>query len=178
MKVKIIEEHGYTEALLGTSLSRNQEFDSMVEVCKRLAQMDGGHNKFLEFITVWMDIDAPRYWWQQMATYRIGSSWLSESTMYTLTKKPLTKEDFESPILPSALFSLNCMIDRGDLEEVKNNLPEGFLQRRIMVTNYKALRNIYQQRKHHKLPQWRFFCETLIKDLQHPFFLLTKGDLE
>ena len=178
MEVKILNECGYNEALLGTSLSRDQSVENMVEVCNRLAQMDGGHNKFLEFLAVWIDIDAPRYWWQQMATYRIGSSWLSESTMYTLTKRPLVKTDFEKPILPSTLFSLNVMIEAGNLEQVKNELPEGFLQRRIMVTNYKALRNIYQQRKNHKLPEWRFFCETLAKDLNYPYFLFTKGDID
>ena len=78
----------------------------------------------------------------------------------------------------STLNLLNLDIANGRLEEVKNELPEGFLQRRIMVTNYKALRNIYQQRKNHKLPEWRLFCETLARNLNHPYFLFTKGDID
>jgi len=171
LQVKVLEEHGYNTSLLGISLSRNQPIENMASVCAKLAHMQGGHNKSLEFISVWIDITAPRYWWQQMATYRIGSSWLSESTMYTITKRLLNQEDFESPITNEILYSLNRLIMNNNLEEVKNNLPEGFLQRRIMVTNYKALQNIINQRKNHRLPQWQIFCENVLNQVEHPEFL-------
>jgi len=178
MKINILKECGYEEALLGTSLSRNQPPENMVGVCKHLASKDGGHNKFLEFMAVWIDITAPRYLWQQIATYRIGNSWLSESTMYTITKRHLNQSDFEEPIDEFILNRLNEMIDGGNLEEVKNNLPEGFLQRRIMVTNYKALKNILWQRKHHKLPQWRIFCDLVLKQIAHPDLLANPNEKE
>lgn len=171
MIVKILKEEGYECALLGTSLSRNQSLENMIEVCKRLAPKDGGHNKFLEFIAVWIDITAPRYLWQQLSTYRVGNSWLSESTMYTITKRHLEQSDFEKPIDEIILNRLNKIIDGGDLEEVKNNLPEGFLQRRIMVSNYKSLKNIYHQRKNHKLNEWKYFCDEILKQLDHPEFI-------
>jgi hypothetical protein len=171
MNTTILKEEGYEYALLGTSLSRNQPPEAMVAVCENLCQKQGGHNKFLEFIVVWIDVTAPRYFWQQMATYRIGSSWLSESTMYTITKRLLTQEDFEEPISNVVLEELNRMIDYGSLNEVKNNLPEGFLQRRIMVTNYKALQNMYNQRKNHKLPQWHYFLDTVLSQIEHPEFI-------
>jgi hypothetical protein len=172
MKVIKLNECGYSEALLGTSLSRNQPPENMIPVCKKLAPMGNGHSKFMEFIAVWLDITAPRYWWQQMATYRIGNSWLSESTMYTITKRLLNQEDFEYPVTIEILHSLNNLIENGNLEEVKNNLPEGFLQRRIMVTNYKALKNIYDQRKNHKLKEWHIFLDSVLEQLEHPEFIL------
>ena len=178
MKVNILKECGYEEALLGTSLSRNQPPENMVGVCKHLAPKDGGHNKFLEFMAVWIDITAPRYLWQQISTYRCGNSWLSESTMYTITKRHLEQSDFEEPIDETILNRLNEIIDNGDLEEVKNNLPEGFLQRRIMVTNYKSLKNILWQRKHHKLPQWRLFCDEVLKQIAHPDLLANPNEKE
>ena len=107
----------------------------MGTVSTNLAPKDGGHNKFLEFITAWLDITAPRYFWQQMATYRIGSSWLSKSTMYTLTKGELEQKNFENPINPTVLYVLNECINAKDLERAKDHFPESFLQRRIMVTN-------------------------------------------
>ena len=171
MKVKVLEESGYNWAMLGTSLSREQPLTNMPRVCENLASKNGGHNKFLEFIVVWVDITAPRYWWQQMSTYRIGSSWLSESTMYTITKKELTQENFESPIPEEMLNQINQTIKMGNLEEVKNILPEGFLQRRIMVTNYKALKNIVDQRHNHKLSEWRYFCKEILSQLQFSEFL-------
>ena len=172
MEVKKLNECGYKEALLGTSLSRNQPPENMVKVCENLSDKNGGHNKFLEFIAVWIDITAPRFFWQQMATYRIGNSWLSESTMYTITKRELNQSDFENPINSEILRAINWMISFGNLDEIKNNLPEGFLQRRIMVTNYKALKNIYDQRNNHKLPQWRYFCSEILKQIEHPEFIV------
>jgi thymidylate synthase ThyX len=173
LKVKVLEECGYNHALLGTSLSRNQPPEKMELVCKSLAPKNGGHNKFLEFISVWIDITAPRYWWQQMATYRIGNSWLSESTMYTITKKPLSQEDFEKRIDPEILKRLVLMhYENADRDEIKNNLPEGFLQRRIMITNYKALKNIIDQRHDHKLSEWRYFCNEILDQIEHPEFIV------
>lgn len=44
------------------------------------------------------------------------------------------------------------------LLRAKQILPEGFLQIRTWNTNYEEIRNIYFQRRHHKLPQWIDFC--------------------
>ena len=175
MRIVRIDEYGIDHAIYGLSLSRRKNLEEdltpMYAVADRLATMDGGHNKFLEAIAVWIDIIAPRYWWQQMATYRIGTSFQSESTMYNIMKRPLTKEDFEC-IIPQPFFDyLNTMIQDGKFEEVKGLLPEGYLQERMMVTNYKALRNIYQQRKNHKLEEWRYFCTELENRLTYPEYL-------
>jgi hypothetical protein len=175
MKVEILKEEGYKFALLGTSLSRDQSAENMIPVCERLSSKDGGHNKFMEFISVWIDITAARYWWQQMATYRIGNSWLSESTMYTITKNKLNQNNFENPVYEDTLNQLNFYVEKKYFDLLKNELPEGFLQRRIMIGNYKSLKNIYTQRHNHKLPQWKYFCEELLKQLEHPEFIVPKG---
>lgn len=180
MQIKVLQECGYEWAKLGTSLSREQSLKNMDKVCRNLANKDRAHNKFLEFISVWMDIIAPRYWWQQMATYRIGNSWLSESTMYTITKRELTFNDFENGnVSQDILITLNNFIQNANKAKdkefwfnvVKCNLPEGFLQRRIMTTNYKALRNIILQRENHKLQEWKYFCKEVMEQLEHPEFI-------
>jgi len=142
-----------------------------LELATKLVKAGTEHSKFTRGIVAWMDITAPRYWWQQMSTYRIGNSFLSESTMYTITKKELTQENFESSIPEEILNHLNQTIKMGNLEEIKNILPEGFLQRRIMVTNYKALKNILDQRHNHKLQEWRYFCKEILNQLQFSEFL-------
>jgi hypothetical protein len=183
LNVVKLDEHGYEYSLLGISLSRNQELERMPIVANCLADKDGGHNKFLEFISVWIDINAPRFFWQEMSTYRIGNSFQSESTVYTITKKELTNENFEYPLSEHELNYLNALISRyKELEDkdsrtklflkIKNSLPEGFLQRRIMITNYKSLRNIIGQRSNHKLPQWQYFCNTVLNSLEHPNFIV------
>lgn len=192
MKVSVLDERGYDIALFGLGMSRGitselsfeyfeavdphteqstAEYLQIEEVAQRLASNDNGENKFLESIGVWLDIDAPRYWWQQFDTYRVGVSKQSESTMYSLTKRKLEQSDFNCHISPLILSCLNSNIELEEFEILKANLPESFLQRRIVATNYKTLRHVYQQRRDHRLAEWQLFCDTLEQELLHPGFL-------
>lgn len=171
MEVSVLEEQGYNYALLGLSLSYNQDYSKMPKVAQKLASKDGGHNKFLETIVVWLDIRAPRFWWQQFDTFRIGVTKQSESTMHTMMQRKLEPDDFEDITLTS-LEAINNYIRAGDFDLVKSLLPEGFLQRRIVCTNYKALRHIVGQRKNHRLKQWHVFCRELMMQLEHPEYLV------
>ncbi len=184
MKTKIISEHGYEEAMLGLSLSYNTSVERAKEVAIRLAFKQGGHNKYLESIYLWLDVTAPRFWWQEADTYRLSTK-QSESTMHTILKKELTLDDFEHPIIEETIADLNKLIEiyknlETDIAKnvafytIKNNLPEGFLQRRIWVMNYKTLQNIIMQRKSHKLPQWQCFIKEILEQVEHPEFLEEK----
>jgi len=180
MFVKILKEEGLNQALLGLSLSYNINFpedlnkdegdsyNRIKSLSYKLAIKDGGHNKFLESVMVWLDIRAPRYWWSQFDTYRTGTTKQSESTMHTLLKFPLTQASFESPLPAETLDYLENLRKNKDLTTLKRQLPEGFLQRRIVCTNYKTLRNIFRQRKGHKLNEWNIFIFTLLYKLREP----------
>jgi hypothetical protein len=170
LKVQVIEEEGYLSAAYGLSLSYNSTIERAKEIMPKLALQDGGHNKFTESIIVWIVVDAPRYFWSQGDTYRISSK-QSESTMHTILKRPLTQEDFEEPIYETTLEGLNADIENKDFDSVKNNLPEGFLQRRVWCLSYKTLRNICHQRQTHKLKQWQYFIKEVKSQVQYPEFL-------
>lgn len=170
MKIKILRESGYDEAILGLSLSYNVKKEKAVCVATDLYNKEFGHNKFLESIYLWTDVTAPRYWWTEADTYRLSTK-QSESTIHTGGKRPLTQSDFEYPILKSYLEHLNLLIAKEEhLSVLKNVLPEGFLQRRIWVFNYKTLRNIIIQRKNHKLPEWKQFCTYMREKVEHKEF--------
>ena len=171
MIIKILSEHGYDEAMLGLSLSHNQPVENMPEVARKLAHKDGGHNKFLESMAVWIDVTAPRYWWAQADTYRAGMTKQSESTMHTLGKRQLTQMDFVAYIGNQVLDRLNELIEQKRTRQLKIELPEGFLQRRIICTNYKALRHIVGQRKNHKLREWQIFCDAVMGGLEYGEFI-------
>jgi hypothetical protein len=167
MKIKLLKKAGYKEAMLGLSLSFGTTIEKAEDVAETLKYKDGGHNKFLESIYIWLDITAPRYWWQEADTYRISTK-QSESTMHTLHKRLLSQDDFEYPIYLMTLNRLNGLLtiyqqDKSieNLVALKNELPEGFLQRRIWVMNLKTARNIIVQRRKHKLPQWQEFVDFL-----------------
>ena len=188
MQVDIIETTGINEALLGLGLSygltsdmdiyalsypeNTDTYSKCLDIANKLAHKQGGHNKFLESITISLDITAPRYWWSEFDTYRVGVTKQSESTMHTITKRPLTQKDFQGTVVAETLTFLNELIDRYNntpylvtqqtlLHKIKNNLPEGFLQRRIVVLNAKTLQNIIAQRHNHRLREWHTFCTAI-----------------
>ena len=174
MTTKLLGEAGHDFALLGLSLSYRAELGKMPERAEKNAPMDGGHNKFLESIYMWIDVNAPRYWWQEADTYRLTTK-QSESSMHTIMKRELTQEDFNEDIDQAVLAKLNEWIRAKDFRQVKRHLPEAFLQRRIWTINYKNLRNIYQQRCNHKLPEWRVFLDPVLAAIQHPTYIIVRS---
>jgi hypothetical protein len=193
--VEVVEEAGFLPALMGLGLSYGvtsehapgdiqlelPESMKLVARAEALAPLDKGHNKFLESIQVWLDIKMPRYWWQEFDTYRVGVTKQSESTMHTIAKRKLTQNDFVSPISALYLAKLNSLVEKikakdslaPDLyfRELKNLLPEGFVQRRIVCLNYKVLRHMYLQRHDHRLIEWQYFFSKLLSQVESPEFI-------
>jgi len=172
MKIKILDEAGFDCAMRGLALSYNANPDNMYGVALKLAKLGGGgHDKFLESMVVWMSVTAPLDFHIQFDTYRVGVTKQSESTMHTIKKRPLLQEDFEEGIPSSYLNYLNSCIDgNAPTSFIKKMLPCGFIQERIVCTNYKTLKNIINQRSNHKLPEWSTFCEAM-KGLKYYEFL-------
>lgn len=175
MRTQVIEEAGYFVAMLGLSLSYNQEVARMPTVAERLRFMGNGHNKYLESIAVWLDVEAPRYWWSQADTYRLSTK-QSESTMHTILREPLTQENFEGGDIPEDyLAHLNELIMAKEFATLKKRLPESFLQRRIWMVNYRVLQNIITQRNTHKLPEWQSFIDSVLQGVTYPELLIDES---
>lgn len=187
MRVEVLWEYGYGPALFGLGLSygltsdyyffetewREQISERLERVSQRCAQRGNGEEKFLRMIQIWADITAPRFWWAEFDTYKVGTVALSESTMHTLGKRPLTPEDFEPPMNQNRLEELNATLanNLAPIEVKKAALPESFLQRRIVNLNYAVLANMIRQRRKHKLPQWRQFLTEMRAGLVNPELL-------
>ena len=62
--------------------------------------------------------------------------------------------------------------DKRYWKELVRWLPDGWLQTRTVTLNYENLRNIYFQRRHHKLTEWHQFCKW-IEDLPYSADLIT-----
>lgn len=109
-----------------------------------------------------------------LLTRRNGKAiWTSNSTMHTLSKRGPLPEDFEEGT-HHAVFDAFCRVwdvAKGDINVLKMNLPEGFLQRRIVCTNYKVLRNIIYQREGHRLKWWKVFIDEVLSQVEHPEYL-------
>lgn len=181
MRVAIISEYGIEEALLGLGLSyglTSGYYETMPPEVKetlynravKLAGKGHGHDKFLRVLTVTLDIEAPLYWWAQFDTYKIGTVAQSESKMHTLMKRPLIEQMFTS-IHSEELEYLECLRQTGNFDTLLARLPMGFLQRRIVTTNYATLREIIIQRHKHKLEEWHIFCDRVWESCLYTEFL-------
>lgn len=190
MKIDKVEVFGWEAAIRGMrnplnswNKSDSKYSDGCAELgandlnlMQRLILSGTEHSKFMRYITVYMDIEAPLYWWKEFDTYKFCEK-NSTSTMHKITSRLLTYDDFEfdseSEYRTDIINNLNDMIDRYKNTEDKNkkeeifrsiiqDLPSAFKQTRTIITNYAELRNIYFQRRNHKLKEWReIFIDSL-----------------
>ena len=156
-----------------------------MKLCKKLCKAGPSHRKFMRMITVIVDMTAPLHWWKQMDTYTSGKVQNSTSTMHTITRKHLSVEDFAVNYINEDSISLhmiqntidyiNNLIDVYNMESttaaektalwraIIDILPSSYMQRRMVFLSYETLANIYNQRKGHKLAEWKEFLEWIEK---------------
>ena len=184
MKVKILKEAGYEEALRGMSYSFRDraipveewwegQYPKAVKRAGLLVGKGAGHDKFIRQIQLWVDIEAARCWWSEFDTYKVGTVANSESTMHKLAKREPLLEDFEEGTNENTVaeFLKVWLESKDDINVLKMNLPEGYLQRRMVTMNYQNLRNIIEQRTGHRLKWWQYFIDEIQMQVQYPELL-------
>ena len=184
MKVTILEESGHDIALRGMAYSYKDrsvdpetwwigQREKAFRRAPKLAPLGAGHNKFLRQIVLWVDIEAPRCWWSEFDTYKVGTVAQSESTMHTLAKRAPTLDDFEvgTPHFVAAAFIAAWPDIKGDVTQLKLALPEGFLQRRVVTMNYAVVQAIVEQRLGHRLKFWHQFIAAMKAQIKIPEFI-------
>ena len=144
------------------------------DLMMRLAKAGPEHAKYRRMIVVYADVTAPRYWWNEYDTYKVGTVANSCSTMHKIADKKFTPEDFSTEHLVGKSFAaLKNTLDVMNLErehylatkdkdcwwQMIQLLPQSYNQKRTLMLNYEVLANIYRQRKGHKLDEWRDFCK-------------------
>lgn len=139
------------------------------------------HSKFLRQIFVSVDISAPLYYWSEMDTYKIGTTANSESTMHKLTKdaKNLTIDDFQidpplygyfTEVVIPQLQAISLQEDISEIDRLrrlKQTLPTSYIQKRHWTANYEVIRNIYNQRRNHRLEEWFTYFVEWVKTLPY-----------
>lgn len=174
-----------------------------LDLAQRMIRASSSDRKFLRQIMVSVDITAPLYWWKELDTYKINTTANSTSTMHKLSSTPITLDHFEIDDFSYSLkvydgepYQMDYFIDdiwediihhcetlRKKYLETKDQkywkelirlLPESWLQTRTWTCNYQNLRNIYSQRKNHRLTEWHQFCDW-IKNLPYAHELITLG---
>ncbi|MBR1526309.1 MAG: hypothetical protein IJ640_06580 [Prevotella sp.] len=149
---------------------------------KALAQSGRGegHDQFLTGIIVQFDLTFSNKAWVEAERYHFLDFVSSQSTMHRITKFELDNAYNKYvdarivEIMKEKVKDYNELIatDASAEEKAEKYLevlysnPAGFQLTAGMTTNYRQLKTIYAQRRNHRLPEWREFCEW-IKTLPH-----------
>jgi hypothetical protein len=152
---------------------------------QKLRNAGTDHRKFMRMITVYVDINAPLYWWKEFDTYKVGTVANSCSTMHKIHSKEFTLDDFSHEHLNDWSVSIlertiGCLNDarmlfveggyKDDWWQMIQLLPTSYNQKRTVMLNYEVLANMYRSRKNHKLDEWHTFCDW-IKTLPYSEFI-------
>lgn len=154
-----------------------------------------GHDQFMTGIIVQFDLTFSNKAWVEAERYKFLNFISSQSTMHRITKFNLDQaylpyvDNRIVEIMKEKVKAYNELQTQmtsfknegKDVSEIMNTLnemyleilysnPAGFRLTAKMTTNYRALKTIYNQRKDHRLPEWRAFCEW-VKTLPHSEFI-------
>lgn len=151
----------------------------------KAADWVGAHDQFLTGIRVSFDLTFSNKAWVEAERYRFLEFVSSQSTMHRIAKFDL-EESYNGYVDIRVIRimqekveqynQLQKMLAEADPNDeytkrnLKNNLtqkyleilytnPAGFTLTARMTTNYRCLKNIWRQRRNHRLPEWREFCK-------------------
>jgi hypothetical protein len=128
-----------------------------------------GHDNFLKGIVVQFDLTMTVKMSVELERYHFIDFVSSQSTMHRITKFDLDTAYISYvdkriiDIIREKVDEYNSM-NEGEQKkekylEILYSNPCGMRLTARMTTNYQSLKTMYQQRKNHRLPEWRTFCE-------------------
>lgn len=127
--------------------------------------MGTGHSNFLKGILVSFDLTFTIKAWTEAERYSHFTIVSSQSTMHRIARMDYddcmieyvtdnTKKELERL---KAIY--NKTKDSHDYLRLLYNCPTGLKLTAHISTNYMQLKTIYNQRKDHRLPEWKSFCD-------------------
>lgn len=174
-----------------------QDFERGERLVKATLKGNTAHHQFLTGVRVNFDLTFTNKAWVEAERYRFLEFVSSQSTMHRITKFDLEGQYIEYvdhriiEIMREKIERYNRLVElrpeppipeyedeikEAYLEILYSN-PAGFKLTARMTTNYRCLRNIYIQRRNHRLPEWRAFCRW-IETLPYASLFLTNINLE
>lgn len=172
-----------------TSTDWEEDLEAQIKRGTKLshaADWVGAHDQFLTGIRVAFDLSFTNKAWVEAERYRFLEFVSSQSTMHRITKFDLTEQYNKYvdsrviEIMREKVDLYNKLVEERkkiketasqsllkDYDEMLKNLyleilytnPAGFILTARMTTNYRCLKNIWRQRRNHRLPEWREFCK-------------------
>lgn len=144
-----------------------------IKRCKGLIKAvdndNAAHGQFLTGILVSFDLTFTVKAWTEAERYRFLFFISSQSSMHRISKFDLNS-CFDGHVDERCKEAVRDLVEKYNAETDPENKKEWYLMLLYscptglkltarVTTNYRCLRNIYKQRKTHRLPEWRTFCE-------------------
>ena len=144
-----------------------------IKRCKGLIKAvendNAAHGQFLTGILVSFDLTFTVKAWTEAERYKFLYFISSQSSCHRISKFDLDTcfdghvDERCKEVVRELVEEYNAETDPEKKKEKYLNLlyscPTGLKLTARVTTNYRCLRNIYKQRKTHRLPEWRTFCK-------------------
>ena len=130
-------------------------------------EMGTGHDQFLTGIIVQFDLTFSIKAWVEAERYHFLDFVSSQSTMHRIANLD-PEQQCNEYVHVGTLNIVKGLVDVYNADPTPENylrllynVPVGFRLTARMTTNYRQLKTIYNQRKNHRLPEWRDFCKRI-----------------
>ena len=146
------------------------------------SERGAGHDQWLTGVIVQFDLTFTVKAWTEAQRYHFFDFVSSQSTMHRITRFNLDNQyvkyvdqrivdimkekirdynDLCNALIPQSCDAVKAYekLKKEKYLEILYSNPCGFQLTAGMTTNYRQLKTIYAQRKNHRLPEWRAFCE-------------------
>ena len=197
--VNHVAVYGFDESIRGSKFPMAVDLSALTtdfaKSTVRLATspIGEGHDNFLNGIIVQFDLTFTNKAWVEAERYHFLDFVSSQSTMHRITRFDLDKayvkyvDERIIAIMKEKVAEYNALLEKSKAEpsdslteelrrrylEILYSNPAGFRLTARMTTNYRQLKTIYAQRKTHRLPEWRTFCQWC-ETLPHSEFITRK----
>lgn len=151
------------------NLTENRHYKRAMKLTK--APLNSGHVSWAKGVVVSMDITFTNKAWIELQRYHFIDIITGMSTMHRISKFELEEafNEYTDPIIIHHLKYLQKEYNENPTKEnylkLLYSTPSGLQMTGRVTTNYLQLMNIYQQRRTHRLPEWRYFCQQLLEEL-------------
>lgn len=173
MVISNIHVYGLKNAVRGSKFPMAVDIEKLnsdiTKTTKNLASCKPGtgHDQFLTGIIVQFDLTFTVKAWTEAERYHFFDFISSQSTMHRISRFDLDTQYIEYvdqrviEVMNELKDKYNETKDKEDYLRLLYTNPCGFKLTAAMTTNYRQLKTIYHQRKSHRLPEWRVFCEQI-----------------
>lgn len=173
MVIDNIHVYGLENAVRGSKFPMATDIervtDEVTDTVKKLGSCKTGtaHDQFLTGVIAQFDLTFTVKAWTEAERYHFFDFISSQSTMHRISKFDLNEQyiEYVDPrvidIMNELKDNYNETNDKDDYLRLLYTNPCGFKLTAAMTTNYRQLKTIYYQRKSHRLPEWREFCEQI-----------------